>query len=104
MTYYDTISAKDMGRYLLLPKTIIVDLRDEQIYRRGHIPKAINIPDNELAGRIHELHDYNTIIFYCERGNKSLLAARKYQNHSQKILSMYGGIHAYRGELVKDSE
>lgn len=55
----------------------IVDVRDVSEFNEGHIPGAINIPVASFAARSGELNKKNTIIVYCNAGNRSYKAYRK---------------------------
>ncbi len=52
---------------------LILDVRTSSEYRAGHVPQAINIPHNQLAGRLVELLDAKDreIVTYCERGPRA---------------------------------
>jgi len=98
---FDNIRASDIAKYIGKPKVLIIDLRNPDEYAAGHIPTAINIPYEELDDRKHSLSKNDLLIFYCERGNISLLAARDLLREGYNIKSLYGGIKAYRGVLEK---
>lgn len=98
-----TIPAKNMNSYIGKDNIIIIDLRSKNEYINGHIPTAINVPYEEFLQRKIDLKTNNVIILYCERGNLSLLASRQLSNQGYRVISIYGGIHAYRGELCKEN-
>lgn len=98
---FETIRANDIIYYIGRPDVLIIDLRDKEDYLKGHIPSAINIPYENLEDEIHKLNPNKLIIFYCDRGNISLMAARDLMKYGCRIKSMYGGIRAYRGKLEK---
>ena len=99
--YCDTIPAKTLSEYINRPGCIIVDLRGPGEYRQGHVPSAINIPIDQLDARRQQLEGYDKIVLYCARGSHSLMWARRLKV-SNCCYSVYGGINAYRGTLVKD--
>ena len=80
---------------------MIIDLRDKHDYDKGHIPTAVNIPYEELEDRRKSLPRHFLLIFYCDRGNVSLLAARDLMRDGYNIKSLYGGMRAYRGKLER---
>lgn len=97
---FDTIKNIDIVNYIGKEDTIIIDLRERYEYKLGHIPTAINIPYICLDQHLSKLKGKKQIIFYCERGNISLLAARDLIKEGYNIKSLYGGIKAYKGKLV----
>ena len=73
---FDTIRTSDINKYLGNPDVLIIDLRDIKEYTAGHIPTAINIPYEDMEEEKANLPKNKLLIFYCDRGNISLLAAR----------------------------
>lgn len=53
---------------------LVVDVRDEKEYRKGHIPGAINIPHTELEFHLDELPNPNGVVVYCIVGRRTKLA------------------------------
>ncbi|MDF2486811.1 MAG: hypothetical protein K0R46_2979 [Herbinix sp.] len=98
---FDTIRTNEIVKYIGKPNVLIVDLRDRDEYDIGHIPGAVNIPYEELDDQNSRFQRENQLIFYCDRGNISLLAARDLMKYGYNIKSLYGGIQAYHGKLDK---
>ena len=81
---------------------LIIDVRSVGEFRNGHIPKAKNIPVQELSSKIHTLDAYkNTdIILYCASGTRSSSAAKLLSNNGfNHIYNLSGGISKYKGQL-----
>ncbi len=98
-----TIPAKDIWKYIRETGVVIIDLRSQEEYQEGHIKGAINVPYDEENEEIEmNLPKKYTFILYCERGNVSLQIGRKLSKQGYHIVSVYGGIHAYRGKLSVD--
>ncbi|NLK29219.1 MAG: rhodanese-like domain-containing protein [Clostridiales bacterium] len=98
---FDTIRTSDINKYLGNPDVLIIDLRDIKEYTAGHIPTAINIPYEDMEEEKANLPKNKLLIFYCDRGNISLLAARDLLKEGYHIKSLVGGLRAYRGYLEK---
>lgn len=96
---FNTVPAKQLVDYIGKYNSIIIDLRDEDEYDLGHVPTAVNIPYEELDKFKNKLSKYNEIILYCDRGGSSLLAARELSKIGYKVINIYGGINAYRGDI-----
>ena len=56
---------------------MILDVRTDKEYASGHVPGAVNIPVDQLPGRLPELrrHDNAEIVVYCESGRRASKAA-----------------------------
>ncbi|MDF2908088.1 MAG: hypothetical protein K0R34_3409 [Herbinix sp.] len=98
---FDTIRTNDIVKYIGNPNALIIDLRDRYEYDTGHIPGAVNIPYEELDSHTDRFRRGQQLIFYCDRGNISLLAARDLMKDGYNIKSLYGGIRAYHGKMEK---
>lgn len=71
----DTSSAE--ARRLVEAGARLVDVRTPQEFAAGHIPRAINIPVQELERRMGELTEKDRpIVVYCRSGIRSGSAAR----------------------------
>jgi len=83
---------------------IILDVRTPAEYAAGHIPDAINIP-NETIGtaQIPELPDKDQLILvYCRSGNRSKQASDKLVRLGYTSIVEFGGINAWPGEIVTE--
>lgn len=59
-------------------KTLVIDVRGDDAYAKGHLANAINIPFDKFEGAIADLAGYEeqNIILICNTGNKSGKAAK----------------------------
>ena len=81
---------------------IILDVRRPDEYAAGHIPHAINVP-NETIGtsEIPELPDKNQFIMvYCRSGRRSKEASEKLVKLGYTNIVEFGGILDWKGETV----
>jgi len=53
----------------------VVDVRTPGEFAGGHVPGAINIPHMSIIARKAELADDREIVFICQMGQRSALAA-----------------------------
>ena len=83
---------------------IILDVRRPDEFAAGHIPNAINVP-NETIGtaEIPELPDKDQLIMvYCRSGRRSKEAAEKLVKLGYTNIVEFGGILDYTGKIVTD--
>ena len=52
---------------------VVIDVREEEDYKKGHVPGAINIPIHELEKRIKDLPKRREVVAYC-RGPYCLMS------------------------------
>ena len=83
---------------------IILDVRRPDEFAAGHIPNAINVP-NETIGtaEILELPDKNQLIMvYCRSGRRSKEASEKLVKLGYTNIVEFGGIPDWKGEIVTE--
>ncbi|MBQ8505268.1 MAG: rhodanese-like domain-containing protein [Clostridia bacterium] len=83
---------------------IILDVRTPAEFAQGHIPNAINIP-NETIGteEIPQLPNKKQVIFvYCRSGNRSKQAAEKLVQLGYTNVVEFGGIIDWPGDIITD--
>lgn len=81
---------------------IIVDVRRVDEYSSGHIPNAINIPNESIGEEdVKQLPDKEqTIYIYCRSGNRSKQAAEKLVKLGYSNIIEFGGILDWEGEVI----
>ncbi|MEE9492806.1 MAG: rhodanese-like domain-containing protein [Gammaproteobacteria bacterium] len=78
---------------------IFLDIRDDNDFKTGHIPDALNIPLKQLNSRAGELEKYTgqPIIAYCRSGNTSLTVGSILKKHGmEQIYNLSGGIVGWK--------
>jgi rhodanese-related sulfurtransferase/DNA-binding transcriptional ArsR family regulator len=69
----EPVSRKELARRFKDGLVTVLDVRPEDEYAAGHLPKAINIPLRELVRRLREIPKKREIVAYC-RGPYCVLA------------------------------
>jgi len=69
----EPVSRRELTQRLKDGLVTVLDVRPEDEYAAGHLPKAINIPLRELTRRLSELPRSREIVAYC-RGPYCVLA------------------------------
>jgi len=80
-------------------KTLVLDVRSAEEFATGHLPKAKNIPLQELAQRIAELEKSrnNVVITVCKSGVRSASAASVLTKAGfAQVFSLEGGTDSWR--------
>ena len=77
-------------------RTIILDVRTAKEFGDGHLPGAINIPVDELRGRIGELPRDRRILAYCQVGQRGYIATRILLQGGFDVANLGGGYKTYR--------
>ena len=83
---------------------IILDVRRPDEFAAGHIPNAINVP-NETIGtdEIAELPDKDQLIMvYCRSGRRSKEASEKLVKLGYTNIVEFGGILDWKGDIISE--
>ena len=95
------ISNGEMDRLLESGKTFaLIDLREKEAYARERIEGSRNIPFQELWERQGEVPRDMPVLFYCDRGSKSMVACREFSRRGVVCASLGAGIRNYRGKFI----
>ena len=81
---------------------IILDVRRPDEFAAGHIPNAINVPNETIStAEIPELPDKDQLIMvYCRSGRRSKEASEKLVKLGYTNIVEFGGILDWKGEIV----
>jgi NADPH-dependent 2,4-dienoyl-CoA reductase/sulfur reductase-like enzyme/rhodanese-related sulfurtransferase len=85
MITWDEVSKLNKDDYILL------DVRTEEEFIRGHVNGAVNIPLDSLRERISELDKTKIIIAYCKVGIRGYIAERILEQKGFTVLNVTGG-------------
>lgn len=81
---------------------VLVDVRDPVEREFGAIPGSINIPLNELRGRLAELPRDREIVVSCQVGLRGYYALRLLAEHGYRVRNVDGGYKTYAAAYGKN--
>jgi len=80
----------------------VIDVRTAGEFQMGHLPRAENIPIDQLAASIGSWDKGQTLLVYCATGSRSATAVQTLsQAGFTDILHLNAGIVSWPGELEK---
>src|SRR5437016_2687748 len=101
----EQISVQDfLVRRKANPKSVVIDVRDDEKWEEGHIPGATHIPKAKVAEEIaKQVPDKNAEIFtHCGGGTSGPKAAETLSEMGYKnVHAISGGFRAYKGSGEK---
>ena len=104
-TGYKQITMSEAAKMMDEEKNyIILDVRRADEYATGHIPGAINVPNESIGTEeIPELPDKSQLILvYCRSGNRSKQASEKLVKLGYTNIVEFGGINDWTGEIIEN--
>lgn len=80
-----------------VPRPILLDVRTQQEYNRGHLENARNIPARMLRHKLDQLEKSKNkeMVVYCQTGSRSATIARLLNRLDFNVKHLKGGITAY---------
>ena len=98
---YQFKTEKEAKQMMENQDVIIVDVRREDEYAKGHIPHAVLVPNETIKEEAQEkLPDKNaTYLVYCRSGNRSAQASRTLIEAGYQNIYDFGGIQDWPYEI-----
>lgn len=76
---------------------MLLDVRTNKEYERGHIPGAVHVQLSELGDKIKKLKKDKEVVVFCQNGNRSIWAIKRMMGMGFKNLSnLKGGYNAWK--------
>ncbi|HET9187189.1 MAG TPA: rhodanese-like domain-containing protein [Acidothermaceae bacterium] len=88
MTAAAASAAVDAGALLL-------DVREDFEWERGHAPQALHIAMSELGQRVEELPTDRTIVCVCHIGGRSAMVVDALNRSGWQAVNVLGGMEAW---------
>lgn len=74
----------------------VIDVREPNEYREGHVPGAKLMPVNSVLSRVQELNHHQDIVFICAVGQRSALACEMAAAMGlERLYTVEGGTNAW---------
>lgn len=87
---------------------LVIDIRDKESYRKGHITGAISLPLQDIKDHPQKIEKYKgrSLIFVCSTGIESQKMAAHWLKHGYNAYSLSGGVRSWNEAqmpLIKES-
>ena len=89
------VSPMELSRLVNHEQAVIVDVRSQEEYDRGHITKAKNIPLDEIETKSKQLEKFKKrpLVIVCQTGNRAGKAANQLRKlEFDKLFHLTGGV------------
>ena len=98
---YHQITQEEAKKMMDTQEVIILDVREQDEYDSGHIPRAVLLPvgtiNEDTAAEVIPEKD-STVLVYCRSGNRSKTAAAALASLGYTKIYEFGGINTWRYE------
>ena len=93
------LKAPELAQLITGGAVAAVDTRDAGAFARAHLPRAVNIPIEEIETRLAELHMLQgQPVLYCRSGDKTKDVAERLGEQGMPVAFLEGGILAWEAE------
>ena len=105
MGFFDLFQRSNINEELKVckstPGSVLLDVREEDEYREGHIPGSVNLSVMRVKADVQRLiPDKGTPVFlYCYSGARSGQAVSVMKGLGYENVTNLGGIAGYKGEV-----
>ena len=93
--HWEQLDALDKDRYILL------DVRTDEEYQKGHVDGSMHIPVDSLRQRLNELPGDKLIVVYCKIGLRGYIAYRILVQKGFDAVNLSGGFDIYQAMRYK---
>lgn len=97
------ITATELANMQASGSAQLVDICSPGEYASGHIPGAINIPMEQLGGRMADLRTGSPVVLVCRSGQRASAAAQTLEASRTDVLVLAGGLRSWKqhgGQVV----
>jgi phage shock protein E len=92
------ISLEEFEKRKAEPNTVVLDVRSEEEFAKGHIAGAVNLPINakDFDERAKQLDKDKTYLVHCQAGVRSERACKKMDGVVPKLFNFAGGMNEWK--------
>ena len=89
------LTAAQVNKSLESGEFRVIDVRSASEFSAGHLPRALNIPLEELESRLAEVPAGKDVVVYDRTSARGQAAADILRGHGRRVFEMSGGIMAW---------
>lgn len=94
---YNSMSMPEFDELHRKKKKInILDVRESDEFRRGHIPGAQSVPLSHFPVELEKEQSYYIV---CQSGSRSAVAAQYLAAQGHDVTNLIGGMSTWRGDI-----
>ncbi len=76
---------------------ILLDVREDDEWQRGHAPGALHIPMGQIPTRLQEIDSTATLYVVCQAGGRSQRVSQYLAQNGYAPINLSGGMLAWAG-------
>ena len=99
---YNTVITFEFEQLLKKEKLKVIDVRELEEVREGHIKGMIHMPLSEFGKHLDKLDKHKAYYVICRSGARSSQAAKFLAEQGFNVTNVMGGMSVYKGELSYD--
>ena len=95
---YKTIMALELEEIVRKNKVNIIDVREEDEIKAGHIPGIIHMPLSEFGKHLDKINKNEHYYIVCRSGQRSGVASKFLSEQGFDVTNVLGGMMTYQGK------
>jgi rhodanese-related sulfurtransferase len=103
MQSFNAVNPAQLTQLVNHKNAILIDVRDEDSFKQGHIVNALNLPLNQLLTDTKAIEKFKgkPVIAYCARGQTSATACKHLTKQGiETVFNLSGGIGSWVTEKL----
>lgn len=76
----------------------VIDVRSPGEYASGHVPMAVNMPLEQVEGRLDDMHPEEPLVLVCQSGTRAAMCGEILKSHRGDFYLLEGGTTAWVSE------
>ncbi len=90
------LKPEEVAQLLTRRQVVLVDTREQSVFDRVHLPRAVHMPIEDIENRLAELHMLPAApVLYCRSGNQTKDLAAKLTESGVPVSYLDGGVLAW---------
>lgn len=73
----------------------LIDVRSASEFAAGHVPQAVNVPMDEIEGRLEDLDTSKPLILICQAGKRARMTAGLLEPCGRDVAILEGGTNEW---------
>ena len=97
---YKSISIDELYQRKNDDQMMILDVREADEFKNGHIPSAISMPLSHLGNHFTELKQTDKYYVICHSGARSEAACNFLSQQGLEVINVQNGMMFWKGEVI----
>ncbi len=92
------LTAQMLTQKINRDNALVVDVRSQELFKKGHIVGSLNMPDDQFDKKMKKLkqHKHRPLIVVCDQGSRSSKRVTELKKEGYDAFTLAGGIASWK--------